>query len=141
TCPCSRTWTATASPTAHSPRKTARPRRAWPRRRSRPTAAPAEPGLPPGPQAGAGPPVARCWQNGRPPVPAGIPMRLSRFHLHTTKETPADAELASHKLMLRSGMIRKLATGLYTWTPLGLRVLRKVEAVVREEMDRAGAVE
>jgi len=68
-------------------------------------------------------------------------MRLSRFHLHTTKETPADAELVSHKLMLRAGMIRKLAAGLYTWTPLGLRVLRKVEAVVREEMDRAGAVE
>ncbi len=68
-------------------------------------------------------------------------MRLSRFHLHTTNETPADAELASHKLMLRAGMIRKLAAGLYTWTPLGLRVLRKVEAVVREEMNRAGAVE
>ena len=68
-------------------------------------------------------------------------MRLSRFHLHTTKETPADAELVSHKLMLRAGMIRKLAAGLYTWTPLGLRVLRKVETVVREEMDRAGAVE
>ena len=68
-------------------------------------------------------------------------MRLSRFHLHTTKETPADAELASHKLMLRAGMIRKLASGLYTWSPLGLRVLRKVEAIVREEMNRAGAVE
>ena len=78
--------------------------------------------------------------SGFPYLP-GIPMRLSRFHLHTTKETPADAELASHKLMLRAGMIRKLAAGLYTWTPLGLRVLRKVEAVVREEMDRAGAVE
>ena len=68
-------------------------------------------------------------------------MRLSRFHLRTTKETPADAELVSHKLMLRAGMIRKLASGLYTWTPLGLRVLRKVERVVREEMDRAGAIE
>jgi prolyl-tRNA synthetase len=68
-------------------------------------------------------------------------MRLSRFHLHTTKETPADAELVSHKLMLRAGMIRKLASGLYTWSPLGLRVLRKVEAIVREEMNRAGAVE
>ncbi|MDR1075100.1 MAG: proline--tRNA ligase [Xanthomonadaceae bacterium] len=68
-------------------------------------------------------------------------MRLSQFHLHTTKETPADAELISHKLMLRSGMIRKLASGLYTWAPLGLRVLRKVEAVVREEMNRAGAIE
>ncbi|MDG2525661.1 proline--tRNA ligase [Stenotrophomonas sp. HITSZ_GD] len=68
-------------------------------------------------------------------------MRLSKFHLHTTKETPADAELVSHQLMLRAGMIRKLAAGLYTWSPLGLRVLRKVEAVVREEMNRAGAVE
>ena len=68
-------------------------------------------------------------------------MRLSQFHLHTTKETPADAEIASHQLMLRAGMIRRLAAGLYTWSPLGLRVLRKVEAVVREEMNRAGAVE
>ena len=67
-------------------------------------------------------------------------MRLSRFHLATTREAPADAELASHKLMLRAGMIRKLASGIYTWSPLGLRVLRKVEAVVREEMDRAGAI-
>ncbi|WP_305805634.1 proline--tRNA ligase [Stenotrophomonas sp. YIM B06876] len=68
-------------------------------------------------------------------------MRLSQFHLHTTKETPSDAELTSHQLMLRAGMIRKLASGLYTWSPLGLRVLRKVEAIVREEMNRAGAVE
>jgi len=68
-------------------------------------------------------------------------MRLSQFHLATVKEVPADAEIASHRLMLRTGMIRKLASGLYTWSPLGLRVLRKVEAVVREEMDRAGAVE
>ena len=68
-------------------------------------------------------------------------MRLSRFHLHTEKETPAEAEITSHKLMLKAGMIRKLASGLYTWSPLGLRVLRKVEAVVREEMNRAGAIE
>jgi prolyl-tRNA synthetase len=68
-------------------------------------------------------------------------MRLSQFHLATVKEVPADAEIASHRLMLRAGMIRKLASGLYTWTPLGLRVLRKVEHVVREEMDRAGAIE
>ncbi|ALQ96343.1 prolyl-tRNA synthetase [Xylella fastidiosa 32] len=68
-------------------------------------------------------------------------MRLSEFHLHTTKEIPADAELVSHRLMLRAGMIRKLASGLYTWSPLGLRVLRKVEAIVRDEMNRAGAVE
>ncbi len=68
-------------------------------------------------------------------------MRLSQFHLRTTKETPSDAELTSHRLMLRAGMIRKLASGLYTWSPLGLRVLRKVERIVREEMERAGAVE
>ncbi len=68
-------------------------------------------------------------------------MRLSRFHLSTVKEVPADAELASHRLMLRAGMVRKIGAGLYTWTPLGLRVLRKVEQVVREEMNRAGAIE
>jgi prolyl-tRNA synthetase len=68
-------------------------------------------------------------------------MRLSQFHLATVKEVPADAEIASHKLMIRAGMIRKLASGLYTWSPLGLRVLRKVEQIVREEMNRAGAIE
>jgi len=68
-------------------------------------------------------------------------MRTSAFPLHTAKETPADAEVASHRLMLRTGMIRKLAAGLYTWLPLGLRVLRKVERIVREEMDRTGALE
>lgn len=68
-------------------------------------------------------------------------MRLSRFPVHTTKETPADAEVISAKLMLRAGYIRKLAAGLYTWTPWGLRVLRKIEAIVREEMNRAGALE
>ncbi|CAK0761926.1 proline--tRNA ligase [Gammaproteobacteria bacterium] len=68
-------------------------------------------------------------------------MRLSQLLLPTLKETPADAEVISHKLLLRAGMIRKLAAGLYTWLPLGLRVLRKVEAVVREEMNRAGAQE
>ena len=68
-------------------------------------------------------------------------MRLSQFHLRTEKETPADAEIVSHQLMLRAGMVRRLAAGLYTWSPLGLRVLRKVEAIVREEMDRAGAFE
>jgi len=68
-------------------------------------------------------------------------MRLSRFHLHTEKTTPADAEIVSHQLMLKAGMLRKLAAGIYTWTPLGLRVLRKVETIVREEMDAAGAIE
>ncbi len=68
-------------------------------------------------------------------------MRTSQFPLNTLKETPADAEIISHQLMLRAGLIRKLAAGLYTWLPLGLRVLRKVERVVREEMDKAGALE
>ncbi len=68
-------------------------------------------------------------------------MRLSQFPVVTSKETPADAEIISHQLMLRAGMIRRLAAGLYTWTPLGLRTLRKVENIVREEMNRAGAVE
>lgn len=68
-------------------------------------------------------------------------MRVSHFPLFTVKETPADAEVVSHQLMLRAGLIRKLAAGIYTWLPLGLRVLRKVEAVVREEMNRAGALE
>ena len=68
-------------------------------------------------------------------------MRLSQFHLRTEKETPADAEVISHQLMLKAGMIRKPAAGLYTWSPLGLRVMRKVEAVVREEMNRGGAIE
>jgi len=68
-------------------------------------------------------------------------MRLSQFHLNTVKEVPADAEIVSHQLMLRAGMIKKLAAGIYTWTPLGLKVLRRVETVVREEMNRAGALE
>src|SRR5487761_2212057 len=68
-------------------------------------------------------------------------MRTSRFPLFTVKETPADADTLSHQLMLRSGMIRKLAAGIYSWLPLGLRVLRKVESIVREEMNRAGARE
>jgi prolyl-tRNA synthetase len=68
-------------------------------------------------------------------------MRTSRFHLGTIKEAPADAELASHRLMIRGGYVRRLAAGIYTWLPLGVRVLRKVEAIVREEMNRAGAIE
>lgn len=68
-------------------------------------------------------------------------MRFSEFGLTTLKEVPADAEIISHKLMLRAGLIRRLASGLFTWMPLGLRVLRKVEAVIREEMNRAGALE
>jgi prolyl-tRNA synthetase len=68
-------------------------------------------------------------------------MRTSRYFIGTIKEAPAEAELASHKLMLRAGLIRRLGSGLYSWMPLGLRVLRKVEAVVRQEMNRAGALE
>jgi prolyl-tRNA synthetase len=68
-------------------------------------------------------------------------MRASRYFLATLKEAPGDAELISHKLMVRAGLIRRLAGGIYTWLPLGLRVVRKVEAIVREEMNRAGAIE
>ncbi len=68
-------------------------------------------------------------------------MKASQFYISTLKEAPAEAELASHKLMLRTGMIRRLASGLYTWMPMGLRVLRKVERIVREEMNRAGSIE
>src|SRR5581483_11571428 len=68
-------------------------------------------------------------------------MRTSRYFLATLKEAPADAELISHKLMLRAGLIRRLAGGIYTWMPMGLRVVRKVESIIREEMNRAGALE
>ena len=68
-------------------------------------------------------------------------MRSSQFFISTLKEAPSEADLLSHKLMLRAGLIRKLGSGLYTWMPLGLRVLRRVEQIVREEMNRAGAVE
>jgi len=68
-------------------------------------------------------------------------MKVSQFPLATVKETPADAEIVSHRLMMRAGMIRKIAAGIYSWQPLGLRVLRKAEAIVREEMNRAGGLE
>jgi len=68
-------------------------------------------------------------------------MRVSQFPLSTLKESPADAEVISHQLMLRAGMIRRLAAGLYTWLPIGLRVLRKVENIIREEMNKAGGIE
>ena len=68
-------------------------------------------------------------------------MRLSQYPINTLKETPAEADIVSHQLMLRAGLIRRLGTGLYTWLPMGLRTLRKVEAIVREEMNRAGALE
>ncbi|HMM47959.1 MAG TPA: proline--tRNA ligase [Thiobacillaceae bacterium] len=68
-------------------------------------------------------------------------MRTTQFFISTTKEAPSEAELVSHKLMLRAGLIKRLGSGLYTWMPLGLRVLRRVEAIVRDEMSRAGAIE
>jgi len=68
-------------------------------------------------------------------------MRWTQTFIPTLKESPADAEIASHKLLLRAGLIRKLGAGVYTFLPLGLRALRKVEQIVREEMDRAGAME
>src|ERR1700679_1108001 len=68
-------------------------------------------------------------------------MRLSQYPIQTMKETPSEAEVVSHQLMLRAGLIRRLAAGIYTWLPLGLRTLRKVERIIREEMDRAGAFE
>ncbi len=68
-------------------------------------------------------------------------MRLSQYPINTVKEIPSEAEVISHKLMLRAGLIRRLSAGIYTWLPLGLKVLRKVEGIIREEMDRAGALE
>src|SRR5437868_4135136 len=88
------------------------------------------------------------WQRAPDKMPAKAisragprPMRLSQYPLNTMKETPAEAEVVSHQLMLRAGLIRRLAAGLYSWLPLGLRTLRKVERIVREEMNRAGALE
>ena len=68
-------------------------------------------------------------------------MRVSKFYLSTLKEAPAEADVISQQLMLRAGMIKKLGSGLYTWMPLGLRTLRKIERIIREEMNRAGALE
>src|SRR5437868_15153234 len=68
-------------------------------------------------------------------------MRVSQFFIATLKEAPSDAEVVSHRLILRAGLIRRLAAGIYSWMPLGLRVVRKVEAIIRAEMNRAGATE
>src|SRR5205814_1317140 len=68
-------------------------------------------------------------------------MRVSHYFLSTLKEAPAEAETTSHRLMLRAGLIKRLAAGIYTWMPLGVRALHKVETIVREEMNRAGAIE
>ncbi|MEY2952698.1 MAG: hypothetical protein RLZZ401_785, partial [Pseudomonadota bacterium] len=84
----------------------------------------------------------RCASRGKARTPAqNTPMKASQFLISTLKEAPADAEVVSHKLMMRAGMIKKLGAGIYTYMPMGLRVIRKVEAIVREEMNRAGAVE
>src|ERR1700749_3696096 len=74
-------------------------------------------------------------------LPEAPAMRLSQYPLNTVKETPAEAEVISHQLMLRAGLIRRLSNGLYSWLPMGLRTLRKVEKIVREEMNRSGALE
>ena len=68
-------------------------------------------------------------------------MRLSRFFLPVLKETPKEAEIVSHRMMLRAGMIRQQSAGIYSWLPLGLKVLNKISGIVREEQDRAGAIE
>jgi prolyl-tRNA synthetase len=83
----------------------------------------------------------QCIKRRTPPSSASSLMKASQFLISTLKEAPADAEVASHKLMMRAGMIKKLGAGIYTYMPMGLRVIRKVEAIVREEMNRAGAVE
>jgi hypothetical protein len=83
------------------------------------------------------PAEVKCALSGFQP----IAMRASQFFIATLKEAPSDAEIISHQLMLRAGLIRRLAGGIYTWMPMGLRVLRKVENIVREEMNRAGAIE
>ena len=68
-------------------------------------------------------------------------MKASRFHIATLKEAPSDAEIVSHRLMTRAGMIRRLAGGIYNYMPMGLRTIRKIEAIIREEMNAAGAIE
>src|SRR6187397_1689458 len=85
--------------------------------------------------------ASQRWKGSAVSQPLPNLMRASQFLISTLKEAPADAEVASHKLMMRAGMIKKLGAGIYTFMPMGLRVIRKVEAIVREEMNRAGAVE
>src|SRR5215475_3549770 len=88
-----------------------------------------------------------CWAEehrrwtARTQPPKTARMRLSKYFLPTLKENPAEAQIVSHRLMLRAGMIRQEAAGIYAWLPLGKRVLAKIEKIVREEMDRAGAIE
>src|SRR6185295_15674127 len=79
-------------------------------------------------------------QCGRVAIQRGF-MRLSRYFLPVLRETPSEAEIVSHKLMLRAGMIRQSSAGIYSWLPVGLRVLKKIQQIVREEQDRSGAIE
>src|ERR1044072_1187012 len=84
--------------------------------------------------------AAVAWPlRGQPGLPR--PRKSSRFLVSTLKEAPADAEVTSHRLMMRAGLIKRLGAGIYTYMPMGLRVIRKVEGIIREEMNRAGAVE
>src|SRR5687767_5714796 len=102
--------------------------------------------------------VHHCWRGAefrcgclefRPDFPkrganldeAGIPMRLSQYFMPILRDDPKEAEIVSHKLMLRTGMIRQEAAGSYSWLPMGYKVLRKIEQIVREEQNRAGAIE
>ena len=68
-------------------------------------------------------------------------MKASKFYISTFKEAPSDAELISHQLMIRAGLIKRLGSGLYTWMPMGLRIIKKIEKIIRDEMVKAGAVE
>ena len=74
-------------------------------------------------------------------TPETVPMRLSRYFLPLLRDDPKEAEIVSHRLMLRAGLVRQSSAGIYSWLPLGFRVLRKIEEIVREEQDRAGALE
>src|SRR5277367_4701116 len=86
--------------------------------------------------------VFACCHPTRPFLGCPIPMRFwSRYFIPTLKESPSDAEIASHRLLIRSGLVRKLGGGLYTFLPLGLRVMQKISRICREEMERSGAIE
>src|SRR5690606_12222223 len=137
----------TAPAPLHSPRSSARYANRYPRPSAHPpesSPAPARQSTPSSPSSGSVACTALYW---RRTMPSSLShsqrtkrpnMRTSQYLLSTLKETPSDAVVISHQLLLRAGMIRKLASGLYTWLPLGLRALRKAEAIVRDEMTKAG---
>src|SRR4051794_19019826 len=89
----------------------------------------------------ANPRVTRSRASTAASPPAGRSMKASQFFISTLKEAPADAEVVSHQLMVRAGFIKRLSAGIYTYMPMGLRVIRKVESIIREEMNRAGGIE